>query len=107
MVGAAAAAAMAAPHRRNRASARAYHETGETAALRYILKYLYLARNNRLYLRAHSEHQLAANSRLHSAAWQLATFSGARCNDENTLLRVILYINCAYQISGADGRARE
>jgi hypothetical protein len=70
---------------------RPYHATGETAALRYILKYLYLARN----------------SRLHSAAWQLATFSGARCNDENTLSRAILYINCAYQISGADGRVGE
>jgi hypothetical protein len=107
MVGAAAAAAMAAPHRRNRASARAYHETGETAALRYILKYLYLARNSRLYLRAHSEHHLAAHSGLHPAAWQLATFSGASCNDENTLSRAILYINCAYQISGADRRVGE
>jgi hypothetical protein len=86
---------------------RPYHETGETAALRYILKYLHLARNSRLYLRAHSEHHLVANSRLHSAAWQLVTFSGASCNDENTLLRVILYINCAYQISGADGRVGE
>jgi hypothetical protein len=84
-------------------------------APRYILKYLYLARNSRLYLRAHSEHHLAANSehhlaahgRLHSAAWQLATFSGASCNDENTLLRVILYINCAYQISGANGKVGE
>jgi hypothetical protein len=70
---------------------RPYHETGETTASRYILKYLYLARN----------------SRLHPAEWQLATFSGARCNDENILSRAILYINCAYQISGADGRAGE
>ena len=76
-----------------------YHETGETAALRYILKYLYLARNSRLYLRAHSE--------LHSAAWQLTTFSGARCNDKDILSRAILYINSAYMISGADERTRE
>ena len=84
-----------------------YHETSETAALRYILKYLYLARNSRRHLAANSGHHLAANSGLHSAAWQLAIFSGARCNDENILWQTILYINSAYMISGADGRARQ
>jgi hypothetical protein len=84
-------------------------------APRYILKYLYLARNSghqlarnsRDHLARNSRHHLAAHGRLHPAAWQLATFSGASCNDKNTLSRAIFYINCAYQISGADGRVGE
>lgn len=92
---------------------RPYHETGETAAPRYSLKCLHLARNSKLHLTPNSGHHLAAHSRLrlaahgklHLAAWQLATFSGTSCNDKDTLSQTILYINCAYQISGAYGSA--